>query len=143
MKLQVSCLECPLPRLGLIFVFIAEDNEIELKEGEYVINIDMVDEDWWMGGNARGQTGLFPSNYVELVADDDAPPAISTTLNSTPSAPAAGPPGGSKAGPTATAMYDYEATGEHSQIPERRSCADFPQRTTNSASQRQPRLQIW
>ena len=26
-----------------------EDNELELKEGEYVTNIDMVDEDWWMG----------------------------------------------------------------------------------------------
>lgn len=40
----------------------AEDNEIELKEGEYVTNIEMVDEDWWMGENVHGETGLFPSN---------------------------------------------------------------------------------
>lgn len=77
----------------------------------------MVDEDWWMGENARGQTGLFPSNYVELVEDqgDGAPAheATSATMNPTPAAPAAGPTGGSKTGPTATALYDYEAAGEH------------------------------
>jgi drebrin-like protein len=74
----------------------------------------MVDEDWWMGENARGQSGLFPSNYVELVeeGDDNAPPAPSSNLGPTPSAPAAGPPGGNKAGLTATALYDYEAAGE-------------------------------
>jgi hypothetical protein len=27
----------------------AEDNELELREGEYVTNIEMVDDDWWMG----------------------------------------------------------------------------------------------
>lgn len=31
----------------------------------------MVDEDWWMGTSARGETGLFPSNYVELVEGGD------------------------------------------------------------------------
>ena len=36
----------------------AEDTEIELKEGEYVKNIEMVDEDWWMGENVHGETGL-------------------------------------------------------------------------------------
>ncbi|KAI6249243.1 Drebrin-like protein B [Erysiphe necator] len=46
---------------------IDEDNEIQLVEGEYVTNIDMVDQDWWMGTNSKGETGLFPSNYVELV----------------------------------------------------------------------------
>ncbi|ERF72249.1 hypothetical protein EPUS_02136 [Endocarpon pusillum Z07020] len=96
---------------------VAEDNEIELKEGEYVINIDMVDEDWWMGENARGQIGLFPSNYVELVEDqdDDAPTheTASATIDPTPSATAAGPPGGSGTGPTATALYDYEAAEDN------------------------------
>ena len=72
----------------------------------------MVDEDWWMGENARGQTGLFPSNYVELVEDVDAPTAASATVDPAPAAPAAGPPRGVKAKPTATALYDYEAAGE-------------------------------
>ena len=41
----------------------AEDNEIELKEGEYVTNIEMVDDDWWMGENVHGDSGLFPSRF--------------------------------------------------------------------------------
>lgn len=50
----------------------AEDNEIELKEGEYVTNIEMVDDDWWMGENERGETGLLYETGVaipELSAD--------------------------------------------------------------------------
>jgi drebrin-like protein len=75
----------------------------------------MVDEDWWMGENVGGQTGLFPANYVELIEDGNAaaaPPPASIEL--APAAPAPGPPGGSKAGPTATALYDYEAAGTFS-----------------------------
>ena len=47
----------------------AEGNEIDLVEGEYVTKIEMVDTDWWMGQNSKGEMGLFPSNYVELVND--------------------------------------------------------------------------
>ncbi|WPH00124.1 Hypothetical protein R9X50_00294700 [Acrodontium crateriforme] len=91
----------------------AEDNELALAEGERVTNIDMVDEDWWMGQNERGETGLFPSNYVELV-EDDAPAAASSSAAVPPSpapAPAAAPAAaGSK---TATAQYDYEAAEDN------------------------------
>jgi drebrin-like protein len=89
----------------------AEDNEIELKEGEYVTNIDMVDDDWWMGENARGETGLFPSNYVELVEDGAAPAAAASPLVEEHSAPAGS--SAVKAGPTATAQYDYEAAEDN------------------------------
>lgn len=90
----------------------AEENELELHEGEKVINIEMVDDDWWMGENSRGEKGLFPSNYVELVEDDEEgsaappppPPApAQATSHAAPPAPAA------SKGPTATAQYDYEA----------------------------------
>ncbi|KAK4458896.1 hypothetical protein QBC42DRAFT_275728 [Cladorrhinum samala] len=104
----------------------AEDNEIELREGEYVTNIEMVDDDWWMGTNAQGQSGLFPSNYVELVGDDEpasAPAApLPTTYHQEPapeSAPAPTPaaqsqPGASAAnGKTATAQFDYEAAEDN------------------------------
>ncbi|KAL1297638.1 hypothetical protein AAFC00_006195 [Neodothiora populina] len=94
----------------------AEDNEIELREGDYVTNIDMVDEDWWMGQNSRGETGLFPSNYVEIIEDDEtgagagsAPPAPSQYEESEPAAPAAA----GAAGKTAVAQYDYEATEDN------------------------------
>ncbi|KAF2681891.1 actin binding protein-like protein [Lentithecium fluviatile CBS 122367] len=100
----------------------AEDNEVELREGEYVTNIDMVDEDWWMGTNARGEQGLFPANYVELVEGDgeeddgaaDAPPPLPSHPSAAEEEPPAAPPqpaGG--AGPTATAIYDYEAAEDN------------------------------
>ncbi|KAH8676185.1 hypothetical protein BX600DRAFT_196461 [Xylariales sp. PMI_506] len=97
----------------------AEDNEIELREGEYVTNIEMVDDDWWMGTNAGGETGLFPSNYVELVDDDASKPAAAAVPPPPPPVVAEPEPepepqhaaGG--AGPTATATYDYEAAEDN------------------------------
>lgn len=89
-----------------------EDNEIALREGERITNIDMVDEDWWMGENSRGERGLFPSNYVELVegaAGGSAPPPAPVAVD--PPAAASQPPGSGL--PTATAEYDYEAAEEN------------------------------
>ncbi|PVI03704.1 hypothetical protein DM02DRAFT_612003 [Periconia macrospinosa] len=97
----------------------AEDNEIELREGEYVTNIDMVDEDWWMGTNAQGEQGLFPSNYVELVeGEEDASAGAPPPLPSHPAAAAEEPPApppapASSAGATATALYDYDAAEDN------------------------------
>jgi hypothetical protein len=89
----------------------AEDNEIELVEGQYVTNIEMVDEDWWMGQNEKGETGLFPSNYVELVEEEAASAAPVAKIESAPPAGPPQPAGG--AGKTATAQYDYEAAEEN------------------------------
>lgn len=94
----------------------AEDNEIELREGDYVHNIEMVDDDWWMGQNSAGESGLFPSNYVELVDDDGAAgtgghAAQQYEEEAAPPAPAAAP--SAHAGKTATAQYDYEAAEEN------------------------------
>ncbi|KAI9750744.1 MAG: hypothetical protein M1815_001602 [Lichina confinis] len=105
----------------------AESNEIELREGEYVTNIEMVDDDWWMGQNSQGEMGLFPSNYVELVEDDQAraPGQAAAAQDGTGPSPSSAPlptteasrqagagPGereSQRQGPTATALYDYEA----------------------------------
>lgn len=90
----------------------AEDNEIELREGEYVTNIEMVDDDWWMGTNSQGESGLFPSNYVTLVEDDGAdaghapPPPPPAVAQPAPEPAAAG-------GATATALFDYEAAEDN------------------------------
>ncbi|KJY00949.1 actin binding protein [Zymoseptoria brevis] len=92
-----------------------EENEIDLTEGERIINIEMVDDDWWIGENSKGEKGLFPSNYVELVeagADDADAGGFRSQEAEDPrdAAPPPGPPqpaGGSL--PTATAEYDYEA----------------------------------
>ena len=93
----------------------AEDNELELREGEIITSIDMLDEDWWMGQNSRGESGLFPSNYVEVQndgaanveAENEAPAAVAAS-----NAPAASG-GPDEAGATATALYDYEAAEDN------------------------------
>jgi hypothetical protein len=90
----------------------AEDNELELRENEYVSNIDFVDDDWWSGENQDGEVGLFPSNYVELVDDevDQSPPREEEEE----AAPAVAPrQPQDEAGATATALYDYEAAEDN------------------------------
>ncbi|OLN88534.1 Drebrin-like protein [Colletotrichum chlorophyti] len=94
----------------------AEDNELELREGEYVTNIEMVDEDWWMGTNSRGESGLFPSNYVELVEDEAEPEPAPAARSAPPPAPAQAEPEPAPAaggGRTATALFDYEAAEDN------------------------------
>lgn len=45
----------------------AEDNELTFRENDKIINIEFVDEDWWLGElDGTGEKGLFPSNYVSL-----------------------------------------------------------------------------
>lgn len=92
----------------------AEENEIELKEGEYVTNIEMVDDDWWLGQNSAGQRDLFPSNYVELEQEDAAvtEPHASSQAESAPHEEQADA-ASSHEGATATAQYDYEAAEDN------------------------------
>ncbi|KAF2035973.1 hypothetical protein EK21DRAFT_53267 [Setomelanomma holmii] len=98
---------------------MAESNEVELREGEHVTDIDMVDEDWWMGTNAQGDRGLFPANYVELLEGDEpsaaagAPPLPTHPTAEEPEPVAAPPQAAGSAGPTATAIYDYDAAEEN------------------------------
>lgn len=96
----------------------AEDNEVDLKEGEYVNEIEMVDKDWWLGLNARGEKGLFPSNYVEIIEDehqDRAPsetqPGSNAFSPETVTGSTVSPD--SRAKPTAKALYDYEAAEDN------------------------------
>lgn len=102
----------------------AEENELELRENDEITNIDMVDEDWWMGQNPRGEVGLFPANYVELsesgpsaggaAAETSAPPPAPAEPEPEP-APVAAPAGKTShaAAATATAQYDYEAAEDN------------------------------
>jgi hypothetical protein len=45
-----------------------ESNEVNLRDGEVVTNIDMINEGWWLGINSQGESGLFPSNYVKVLS---------------------------------------------------------------------------
>lgn len=44
-----------------------EDNEIPLREGEKITEIEEAGEGWWQGCNSSGKFGMFPANYVKLV----------------------------------------------------------------------------
>ncbi|RKP17249.1 hypothetical protein ROZALSC1DRAFT_16557 [Rozella allomycis CSF55] len=48
----------------------AEIDELSIKEGEILINISKIDENWWLGTKeSNNQTGLFPATYVEKVGN--------------------------------------------------------------------------
>ena len=87
-----------------------EDNEVELKEGDYVTNIEMVDEDWWMGQNKYGESGLFPSNYVELVEEEE---HHDETVTHMPEPDTEMPSNARSGGFVATALYDYDAAEDN------------------------------
>lgn len=86
--------------------FADEQNEISLREGELITQIEEIDEGWWSGTNAAGQSGLFPSNYVELVEGEPEPPAEAAIV-----APPAPPPMPAQV-QTAEAADEAEAVGE-------------------------------
>lgn len=44
----------------------SEENELTFAEGQRIVNIQFVDEDWWLGETESGDKGLFPANYVTL-----------------------------------------------------------------------------
>ncbi|XP_022236226.1 src substrate cortactin-like [Limulus polyphemus] len=44
----------------------ADIDEISFDPDDIITNIDMIDEGWWQG-ECRGQIGLFPANYVQLL----------------------------------------------------------------------------
>ena len=119
----------------------AEDNEIELREGEYVTNIEMVDDDWWMGTNAEGESGLFPSNYVELVEDDGheshpAPPSAPVHVHEPEPEPAPAPAAAAAGGggKTAKAQFDYEAAEDNGKSPTYHSNISLRRRTRSKAN---------
>jgi hypothetical protein len=49
----------------------AEANEMTLRTGDFIANIQQLDEAWWYGsvvaGDSVQRSGLFPANYVELI----------------------------------------------------------------------------
>lgn len=82
-----------------------EDNEIGFAEGELIIDIKFVDDDWWMGTNSQGESGLFPASYVTIKE------TVEVSIEEEPATPAASEP--KSEGLTAIAEYDYEATEDN------------------------------
>jgi hypothetical protein len=54
-----------------IYEYKAQNSEeIELREGDIVIILDKSDEGWWKGQLGHA-IGFFPSNYIELISEDE------------------------------------------------------------------------
>ena len=121
----------------------AEDNELELKEGEYVTNIEMVDDDWWMGQNPRGETGLFPSNYVELMEGEGNGGGQASRQAEPEPEPEQHDTGATEAsdGATATALYEYEAAeGNELSFPENAKITGV---VSHKPPKRVPQILMW
>lgn len=87
-----------------------EDNEVAFSEGDIIIEIEFVDEEWWTGKNSRtGESGLFPGSYVTVRDNsEETEEAAAPATKSGPAAPAASEPEPASEGKTAVAEYDYE-----------------------------------
>ena len=77
-----------------------ESNEIALTEHELIVSIVQVDEGWWQGTNAKGESGLFPANYVEIQQSSISAEVPPSPHQQQPREPA---------NQSATALYDYDA----------------------------------
>ncbi|CAM0135510.1 actin binding protein [Umbelopsis sp. WA50703] len=90
----------------------AEDNEMSMAEGEVIHNIEQLDEGWWSGVSEDGtRSGLFPSNYVQLL---ETAPEVHEQVQAEPE-PEAEPAAAEPIGPSALGLYDYDA-GEDNEI---------------------------
>lgn len=49
----------------------SEPGELQFRKGDVITVLESVFKDWWKG-TLRGQTGIFPLNYVEKLADPTA-----------------------------------------------------------------------
>ncbi|MCJ1406282.1 ESCRT-0 subunit protein hse1 [Ptychographa xylographoides] len=58
-----------ISRVRALFDFQpSEPGELQFKKGDIIAVLESVYKDWWKG-SLRGQTGIFPLNYVEKLAD--------------------------------------------------------------------------
>jgi hypothetical protein len=97
----------------------AEENEVSLREGEIVSNVEKIDPDWWIVTNEKGEKGLVPANYLvplEGEEEESAAPAAqaaAAAVAGVPETTPAAPESPAAVGATATAQYDYEAAEDN------------------------------
>lgn len=77
----------------------AEDNELSFDVGD-VIEVSKQDPSGWWEGSCKGRTGMFPGNYVEVIAEE-AP------------APAAAPAKAAPAAATRKCLVKFDFTAEN------------------------------
>lgn len=60
----------------------ANEDELELKEGEIItiLSKDLPDKGWWKG-ELKGKVGVFPDNFVQVVAGEGKKIVLEICLN--------------------------------------------------------------
>lgn len=59
-------------RVRALYDFVpSESGELAFRKGDIIAVLESVYKDWWKG-SLRGQTGIFPLNYVEKLSDPTA-----------------------------------------------------------------------
>ena len=53
----------------------AQDDELALEIGDSVEVLEDDEEGWWRG-KLKGKVGMFPSNFVEVVKEEETPPSM-------------------------------------------------------------------
>eukprot|EP00808_Paulinella_micropora_P021484 g25932.t1 len=72
----------PVKTVVALWAFEAQnEQEISFKQGDQIQVITAEGDGWWEGMNAEGQRGLFPSNYVETVMDENMTTVSLTPIN--------------------------------------------------------------
>ncbi|KAI9709657.1 MAG: ESCRT-0 subunit protein hse1 [Candelaria pacifica] len=67
--LQSGTTAATVSRVRALFDFQpSEAGELQFRKGDIIAVLESVYKDWWKG-SLRGQTGIFPLNYVEKLAD--------------------------------------------------------------------------
>jgi len=88
----------PPVELVTIYAYDAtEENELTFAEGETIYLLEKDDSGWWRGRNKKGQEGVFPSNFVEVVGEEGG----------------TGNTGTVEINADFQALYDYEAEDEN------------------------------
>ncbi|KAF9159618.1 Pyruvate kinase [Actinomortierella ambigua] len=62
-----------------------EEDEISLVKGDTIVITDRLgDEGWWAGRDEQGNTGNFPSDFVELIKDEASEPSTAQPATTAP-----------------------------------------------------------
>lgn len=89
---------------------LADASEITFDPGEIITNIEKIDDGWWSGRAPDGHTGMFPSNYVEEIFDNDNDAGMQNTpVEPEPEPTPVEPASPASQGMCARALYDYQA----------------------------------
>jgi len=65
------------PQARALWAYETQDaGDLSFAAGETIDILEETNADWWKGRNARDETGLFPSNYVEKIGATSTPAVV-------------------------------------------------------------------